>query len=271
MKLTNIMPWGRSFEEYRGMFALSDEDLQGRLLGCGDGPASFNAEATLAGARVVSVDPIYAFAASEIEGRVAEIYETVMSQTRAQAHRFVWDYFADVDALGHARLSAMRRFLLDYETGKKAGRYIKASLPALPFTDERFDLALCSHLLFLYSEHLSLDEHIAATSELLRVAHEVRIFPLLSVSAKTEARTTTSAVATALARRGSHSTAGMDTILRLPEERGGPSTGLGSRGWIEMAEICSEHRAPSNLTPARNAPPPRASPARSCSPTHSQQ
>jgi hypothetical protein len=44
-----IVPWGRSFDEYRQMFALTEADLGGRLVGCGDGPASFNAEATRRG------------------------------------------------------------------------------------------------------------------------------------------------------------------------------------------------------------------------------
>jgi hypothetical protein len=57
--LEQVVPWGRSFEEYRAMFALSDADLEGRVLGCGDGPASFNAVATQRGANVVSCDPIY--------------------------------------------------------------------------------------------------------------------------------------------------------------------------------------------------------------------
>ena len=35
--LEQVVPWGRSFEEYRAMFALSDADLEGRVLGCGDG------------------------------------------------------------------------------------------------------------------------------------------------------------------------------------------------------------------------------------------
>lgn len=187
MKLSNIVPWGRSFDEYRDMFALSDEDLQGHLLGCGDGPASFNAEATHAGTRVVSIDPIDAYTAAEIEGRVAEIFETVVSQTGAQAHRFVWDRFTDANALGRARLSAMRRFLLDYEAGREAGRYVQAALPELPFVEGSFDLALCSHLLFLYTDHLSLDEHLAGLRELLRIAREVRVFPLLSLSGEPSA------------------------------------------------------------------------------------
>jgi hypothetical protein len=40
------MKWCRSLGEYRRMFSLSDADLHGQLPGCGDGSASFNAEAT---------------------------------------------------------------------------------------------------------------------------------------------------------------------------------------------------------------------------------
>ena len=56
--LNRVVPWGRSFEEYRRMFALSDADLQLKILGCADGPASFNAEASRLGHSVISIDPI---------------------------------------------------------------------------------------------------------------------------------------------------------------------------------------------------------------------
>ena len=45
-------------------------------------------------------------------------------------------------------------------------------------------LCVCSHLLFLYSEQLSFDFHLESTLELLRVASEVRIFPLLRLDCK---------------------------------------------------------------------------------------
>jgi hypothetical protein len=57
--LDQVIPWGRSFDEYRRMFAFEDADLGSQILGCADGPASFNAEATRRGAFVVSCDPIY--------------------------------------------------------------------------------------------------------------------------------------------------------------------------------------------------------------------
>jgi hypothetical protein len=62
--LEHVVPWGRSFDEYRRMFALTEEDLRLRILGCGDGPASFNAEATRRGTRMISCDPIYRYDAN---------------------------------------------------------------------------------------------------------------------------------------------------------------------------------------------------------------
>ena len=78
----------------------------------------------------------------------------------------------------------MRRFLVDYERGKREGRYVNARLPSLPFPDKAFDLALCSHLLFLYSDHLSLEFHREAITEMCRVAKDVRIFPLLDLGSQ---------------------------------------------------------------------------------------
>jgi hypothetical protein len=181
MELREIVPWGRSFGEYRRMFELSDGDLAGRTLGCGDGPASFNAEATAAGHAVVSCDPIYAFTADDIRRRVEETYNSVISQVKRHPEGFVWDVFRDADDLGRHRLAAMHRFLGDFDRGKQEGRYVAASLPSLPFADGEFRLALVSHLLFLYSEHLDEAVHVASASELLRVAGEVRIFPLVTL------------------------------------------------------------------------------------------
>jgi hypothetical protein len=183
-QLDKVIPWGRSFDEYRRMLALSERDLAGRILGCGDGPASFNAEATAAGHRVVSCDPLYAFSAARIERRVKDCYDDVIAQVRENLNDFVWGYFRDPEHLGHCRLAAMRRFVADFGDGKAAGRYVTASLPNLPFASGEFDLAIISHLLFLYSEQLDLDFHLAAIEELLRVAGEVRIFPLLSIGGK---------------------------------------------------------------------------------------
>ena len=184
MKLREVIPWGRSFDEYRLMFGLSETEFAGRILGCGDGPASFNAEATVRGHSVISCDPIYAIPAEEIRQRVEDTHEMVISQVRLNPEAYVWSYFHDPDHLGQCRLTAVRRFLEDFEKGMAEGRYVTASLPSLPFEDGQFDLALCSHLLFLYSDHLSSDFHQASIVELLRVAAEVRVFPLVTLEGK---------------------------------------------------------------------------------------
>jgi len=180
--LDGIEPWGRSFDEYRFMFALSDMDLGLRILGCADGPASFNAVAARRGANVVSCDPLYRFSAGEIENRIAATYDKIMEQTRTNANQFVWNSISSVIELGELRMAAMRDFLSDYVAGKAQGRYLEAQLPELPFPESSFALAICSHFLFLYSEQLGEKFHLAAVREMCRVASECRIFPLLALN-----------------------------------------------------------------------------------------
>jgi len=170
--------WSRSFEEYRLIFGLTESDLAGLVLGCADGPASFNAEATALGHRVISSDPTYAYRATEFERRAEACYDVVISRVKENIENYIWGYFRDPDHLGRCRLAAMRKFLADFDLGKQAGRFVTASLPELPFNDGQFSLALVAHFLFLYSDQFDCDFHVAAFEELLRVAGEVRVYPL---------------------------------------------------------------------------------------------
>jgi hypothetical protein len=163
------------------MFALSNDDLTLRILGCGDGPASFNVEATRRGVAVTSCDPIYHWDAAHIRERILATYDQIIDQTRRNSGEFVWSSIRSVDDLGHVRMAAMEAFLSDYSQGRADGRYIEAELPKLPFADRSFDLALCSHLLFLYSVQLGEEFHRESLRELCRVAQEVRVFPLLAL------------------------------------------------------------------------------------------
>lgn len=165
MDLANVVPWGQSFAEYQAMFGLSADDLTKRILGCGDGPASFNAEATQQG-----------------------------------ADGYIWDSLSSVEALGRVRMQAMTAFLADFDAGCQQGRYLPASLPSLPFPDSGFDLALCSHYLFLYSDHVDELAHLSSMRELCRVASEVRVFPVISLDGETSRHL--DSVMTALAADG---------------------------------------------------------------------
>lgn len=178
-----VVPWGRSFDEYARMFGLTEHDLTRKIVGCGDGPASFNKTMRERGNPMVSIDPIYQFNAAQIRQRIEETYQQVMEQTRQNADKFLWTTIPSVEELGRIRMNAMTEFLSDYDVGTTEGRYRFEELPSLSFADGAFDLALSSHFLFLYSDNLSEEFHRSAIAEMLRVAREVRIFPLLDLNA----------------------------------------------------------------------------------------
>lgn len=165
------------------MFDLSVNELKLNILGCGDGPASFNYECNKRGGNVVSIDPIYNLTKGEIQEKIDESYHNVLTQTERNIDKFRWDVIKSIDELGTTRMDAMEIFLEAYEQGRIDKKYIPASLPDLPFMDNEFDISLCSHFLFLYTDNLSYNFHVDAIKEMLRVSREVRIFPLLDVNA----------------------------------------------------------------------------------------
>lgn len=184
MQLDQVVPFGRSLDEYRAMFSLSPDDLDSEIIGVADGPASFNAEMQALGKRVMSVDPLYVFSAAEIERRFYAVVDEIMRQVEETANDWVWTFHQSPEQLRARRIQTLMQFLADYEQGKAGGRYVIGELPRLDYSDKRFEIALCSHFLFLYSDHFSYEFHRAALFELLRVAAEVRVFPLLTLALK---------------------------------------------------------------------------------------
>lgn len=182
LKLESVIPWGRSLDEYIRMFDLKPDELRLRILDCAGGPASFNAEMNRQGYQVVSCDPVYRFTADAIAQRIQETYSTLIDGVTANQENYIWQSIESPKHLGQIRMSAMQQFLDDFPLGIQQGRYITAELPVLPFNSRQFDLALCSHFLFTYSDLLSPNFHLASVQELSRVATEVRIFPLLNIS-----------------------------------------------------------------------------------------
>jgi len=186
MKLENVVPWGRSFTEYKKIFQLSYEELQSKkILGCGDGPSSFNAKGSKLGFDITSIDPIYQFSKDEIKKRVEQTSTIIIEEIINNRDDFVWDYISSPDELIDIRLRAMNDFLNDYESGKREKRYIYQLLPKLNFLDNSFDLVLSSHFLFLYSEQFDLKFHIDSIIKMCKIAKdELRVFPLLDLKNK---------------------------------------------------------------------------------------
>lgn len=161
------------------MFDLCPSDLRSSILDCAGGPSSFNAEMRHLGHAVVSCDPIYGFSPAHIAKRIEETQEAILDGVTQSRNNFVWQEIPSPEHLLKLRLDTMKRFLEDLPIGVSEARYVVGELPALPFAEGEFDLGLCSHFLFTYSNLLSLEFHLASLCELCRVAREVRVFPLV--------------------------------------------------------------------------------------------
>lgn len=180
-QLNSVVPWGRSLMEYRMMFQLSESDLTSKIAGFGDGPASFNCEVTELGGCVTSFDPVYCCSEEQLRMRIDQVCGTVMEQMEHNRDNYVWSSIHSLEELKTLRMSAMKRFLSDYERGLREGRYVCHSLPdRLPLEDNRFDLGLSSHFLLMYTA-LGYEFHIQAITEMLRVCREIRIFPTVDL------------------------------------------------------------------------------------------
>lgn len=181
MQLEQVVPFGRSLDEYIKMFNLTEEDLHKSILSVGDGPASFNAEGTQFGYRIKSIDPIYDLTSEQIRNRFYEVVDTIIDQVKNTPNDWVWTYHSSPDGLRGNRERVISIFCEDYELGKAMNRYEMGELPKLKYPDGEYELGLCSHLLFLYSDHLNEGFHFDSICEMLRVCQEIRIFPLLTL------------------------------------------------------------------------------------------
>jgi len=186
MDLPVVSFFGRTFEEYTRFFALDPAALRGRaVLDVAAGPASFTAEACRRGIDAVAVDPLYDRPQAGLASQIREDYARMFLQMRAKPRLFRLKAFASLDEAEADRRAAASRFLADYEGNIRHGRYVRASLPLLPFLDGAFDLVLCAHLLFLHAARFDFAWHVTACAELARVSNgEVRIHPVCGPDGK---------------------------------------------------------------------------------------
>jgi len=207
MDLPAVVFFGRTLEEYTRFFALDPAGLRGRaVLDVAAGPSSFTAEAHRRGIDAVAVDPLYNQPPPALAARIREDYARMFLQMRAKPRLFKFrgpglpargldrspgrearatTGFASFDEAEADRRAAATRFLADYEGNGRHGRYVRASLPLLPFLDGAFDLVLCAHLLFVYAARFDFAWHLTACAELARVSNgEVRIHPVCGPDGK---------------------------------------------------------------------------------------
>ncbi len=181
-RVESIMLWGHSLDEYIQMFDLTEADLSKSILDCTAAAGSFNTEMTKKGHNVISCDGMYDRSADDLRSELTQAHHKLLAEIKDNEHKFRWQRVQSPEALAKAWEQSADQFLADYEAGRKEGRYVQAKPPQLGFKDHQFDLALCSHFLFNKYFHKDIDQFLFdAVVELCRVAHEVRIFPLLDV------------------------------------------------------------------------------------------
>jgi hypothetical protein len=185
LQLEDVVLLGRTFDEYRAYFALTDRELRGaRVLDMGSGVSSFGVEARALGYDVVGADPIYGAEAEALERKCRADLDEVVRQLPAVQQNYVWGgFYRDIPDLARQRETAYRRFLADYRP--VSDRFVRATLPETGFAARRFTLTLVSHFLFLYDDRFDYAFHKAGLLELGRITDgEIRIFPLANLRAE---------------------------------------------------------------------------------------
>ena len=166
----------RSYAEYEAMFDLLE--LPESVLDCCAGGAGFTAEAAARGVDAIAADPAYDLEPAELVDAVRRSLPATSGIVDEHQGSFVWHWYGTPERKDQYRIEAADRFLQDIAAAPE--RYVAAGLPELPFGDRRFELVLCSHLLFTWADKYDRDWHETALRELIRVSNsEVRVFPLV--------------------------------------------------------------------------------------------
>ncbi len=148
------------------MFELKLEHLPKKTLFIPGGLTSIAAELAESKPGAVCADAIYGLSSFELEKRTADIMRDAgLECDRRHCDPQMISFWQRVrDA-----------FWLDFQTGKNAGRYVAyQDILKLPFKDGEFNLACCAGVLIEDQTAI-----LNLIKELLRIAHEVRLFPEL--------------------------------------------------------------------------------------------
>jgi len=181
LDLKDIVLIGRTFDEYYKMFNLRSIDKKEKILDVASGVSSFSAEAIAMGYHVTASDRIYCLSAEEIEKKCAEDLESVMGKLPEIKDLYKWEFFRDIEELREQRRKAYKSFIEDYKHNLNRV-YVSTEYPENKFKDKQFDIALISHFLFMYDEHLNYEFHKQTIKEIMRItSKEIRIFPLVNL------------------------------------------------------------------------------------------
>jgi hypothetical protein len=179
-KLEDAVPWGKNLNEYKRMFNLSESDLKKRIISFADGTSSFNSEMSKNKHEVISLDPIYQYEYMELSLWINTVIEQMHKRPDSDELKNTKE-FEDIKKI---RLQSIKDFIDDFYIGKIQNRYLYYEFPnKTGYNDLSFDIGLCANFLILYSQ-FGLDFHIKSIEEMLRLCREIRIYPILDLTAR---------------------------------------------------------------------------------------
>lgn len=161
------------------MFALSPANLERTILSVASGGSSLGAELRTQNSMVTSLDPLYKQPPEVVEQLITRQLQRLEGLIVENSPEWVWSYHGGKPSLLASRKKTFDAFLSDYRLHYGSQYYRASSLPFLS-TERTYDLCLCSHFLFLYSNLLDYDFHITSIRSLLKVANELRIYPIMT-------------------------------------------------------------------------------------------
>ena len=170
--------WVYNFADYCQMFDLSEADRKKAILDFPGGVSSFNAEMHELGHSVLSADVAYVLSPDEIQQHAQKVYEKNEDFLTANMQTLRSHVADEVDKIFAQWQDNMRMFIDHYAQSSSSERYCVIDSSTLPFSDGQFSLALCSDFMF-HTQSSDLLSPEVLIKELCRVAHEVRVFPLL--------------------------------------------------------------------------------------------
>jgi hypothetical protein len=175
---TAIAVTARGLDDYRQMFALDDDTLaQCEFLDCASGASSFGAQLRSRNGQVLSVDPLYGAGLDAVRQRALHNLNNCEQWLSAHTDVIDWDHLGSPAAYRRKGLRSLTLFTADFAA--HPDRYLAASLPSIPLGDDAVDVALCANFLFAYADAFDANFHVAAITELARVARsEVLIHPI---------------------------------------------------------------------------------------------
>ncbi|WP_368489567.1 hypothetical protein [Clostridium sp. BJN0013] len=181
LDLKNIVLIGRTFNEYYRMFDIHNISKSERILDVASGVSSFCAEARTLGYDVTASDRIYCFSAKKIKEKCAKDLEITMTKMEEIKDLYKWEYFKDIKHLKGHRKKAYKTFIQDFKQNSRV-EYVTTEYPKSHFKDKQFNIALVSHFLFMYDEHLGYKFHKKVIEELVRItSKEIRVFPIVNL------------------------------------------------------------------------------------------